>query len=507
MADKGVGNSDKSLSIEDFAIFCKKKGFIFKNSEIYGGLAGVHDYGPIGSEMKRNLQALWWQEFVRKRPDMVGIDGSTISHSKVWEASGHVQSFNDPLVMDLKTKKFYRADHLIEDALRMATDGKTRDELQKIIKDNALKSPDGNDLSEITSFNLMFPVSMGAKSDSETTAYLRGETAQNIFIDYKSVIDTARVKLPFGIAQIGRSYRNEISPRDFIFRQREFEIMELEYFYNPENEAAFEQLEGWSDFDKKEIMLLTKEEQEKGGDKTLARPVKVSEMIGKRLSRIHAYWLVKSLNFYESLGIRKEKLRVREHTSDELSHYSSATFDVEYEFPFGFKEIEGIADRGNYDLSQHEKHSKQKMAFHDDSTGTKVVPHVIEPSFGFDRLFLALLIDSYDDNKERGNIVLHLKESVAPVYAAVMPLVSNKDEIVRISRETFNNLINLGKNVFYDKSGSIGRRYARQDEIGTPYCITIDHQSIEDSTVTIRYRDSKEQKRVAIKNLWSEING
>jgi len=410
--------------------------------------------------------------------------------------------------MDVKTKKFYRADHLIEDALNIATDAKTWDEMQKIIIDNGLKSPEGNDISEITSFNMMFPVTLGASRDSSATAYLRGETAQNIFVDYKNVIDTARVKLPFGIAQIGRAYRNEISPRDFLFRLRELEMMEIEYFYNPENEAAFEELSSWNEFDKREIMLLTKEEQGRGDDKMNATPVTIAEMISKGLlKKIHAYWLVKSLEFYESLGLRKEKLRVREHTKDELSHYSSATFDIDYEFPFGFKEIYGIADRGNYDLSQHEKHSRQKMAFHDDATNTKVVPHVIEPSFGVDRLFMALLIDAYEDDLERGNIALHLKGSIAPVYTAVMPLVSNNEDIVRISKETFDMLIEKGKNIFYDKSGSIGRRYARQDEIGTPYCITIDHQSIEDNTVTIRDRDTKEQKRVAIKQLWSEING
>ncbi|MFT4309647.1 MAG: glycine--tRNA ligase [Candidatus Woesearchaeota archaeon] len=485
-------------SIEEIAVYCKKKGFVYKNSEIYGGLAGIHDYGPLGVEMKRNIQDHWWNTFVRKREDIVGIDGATISSSKVWEASGHLSSFTDPLIMDAKTKKYYRADHLIEDALSIPTDGKSKEELLKIIQDNNLKSPEGNELGEITSFNLMFPINLGAKAESQTQAYLRGETAQNIFINYKNIIDTGRVKIPFGIAQVGRSYRNEISPRDFLYRQREFEIMEIEYFYNPNEDIDIDK--GFLD---KEILLLSAKAQEEG--KSHSKTTYKNMVESGLLSLLHAYWLHQSYQWYVAIGIREENMRVREHVVKELSHYSSATFDIDYNFPFGWKEIYGIADRGNYDLKAHQEKSNKSMEVYNEDTKEKVLCHVIEPSFGLDRAFITIITDAYHDDKERGNIVMSLSPEISPYYATVMPLLSNNDELVSMARKVYDDMLSLGISTYYDKSGSIGRRYARQDEIGTPYCITIDHDSLQDNSVTVRDRDSKEQKRVKINELEYEI--
>jgi glycyl-tRNA synthetase len=482
-------------SIEEITVFCKKKGFVFKNSEIYGGLAGIHDYGPLGVELKRNITDDWWTTFVRSREDMVGIDGATISSSKVWEASGHLSSFTDPLVQDVKTKKYYRADHLIEDNLKIPTDGMSQEELQKIITEKGLKSPEGNALGDISSFNLMFPVSLGAKENNQNIGYLRGETAQNIFINFKNIVDTGRVKAPFGIAQIGRSYRNEISPRDFLFRQREFEIMEIEYFHHPEEKHELDN----TDFLSASIRFLSAQEQEEKGT---AKKMLIRELIEQNsLTELHAYWLYESYKWYISLGIKEENLRVREHVKSELSHYSSATFDIEYNFPFGWKEIFGIANRGNYDLTAHHEKSGKSMEVYDEDTKQKRICHVIEPSFGLDRAIMALIVDAYHDDKERGNIVLSLSPRISPYRVAIMPLLSNNEDLMRKARDIHNRLLSNGINSFFDKSGSIGRRYARQDEIGTPYCITVDHSSLEDDTVTIRDRDSKEQKRIESKEV------
>ncbi len=491
---------EKKLTVDELYTFCKKKGFVFKSSDLYGGLAGFYDYGFLGVELKNNILKDWWNTFVRRRKDIIGIDGSIISKKEVWDASGHTKNFNDPLVQDLKTKKYYRADHLIEDKLNIIVDGKTIEELQKIIDENNLTSPEGNPISKIKVFNLMFPVNIGAEGN--TIGFLRGETAQSIFVNFKNVVDTGRVKLPFGIAQVGKAFRNEISPREFLFRQREFLQMEIEYFYNPNYDLDEEYYENnvFLDF---EFYFLSSEMQEKNEKE---KKVKLKELLEqKKLSKIHAFWLYKSLKWYLKF-LKEENLRVREHLKEELSHYSTATFDIEYNFPFGFKEIFGIADRGNYDLTQHQKFSGKKLEILDDKTGEKIIPNVIEPSFGFDRFFMALILDSYFYDEERKNVVLKLHENLSPYKVAVMPLVSNKKELLDKSLEVYDYILeNSDYNVFFDKSGSIGRRYARQDEIGTPYCITIDFDTLNDDTVTIRFRDTKEQKRVKIQSIINEI--
>ncbi len=497
--------SEKLKSIDELYTFCKKKGFVFKSSELYNGLAGFYDYGFLGVELKNNILKNWWNDFVRLRKDIIGLDGSIISKKKVWDASGHTKNFNDPLVQDLKTKKYYRADHLIEEQLKISVDGKTIEELQRIIEENNLLSPEGNPISKIKVFNLMFPVNIGA--EGTVIAFLRGETAQSIFINFKNIIDTGRVKLPFGIAQVGKAFRNEISPREFLFRQREFLQMEIEYFYNPEYESVEYELEKDENFLEFEFYFLSSEEQIlKEKNERKIKKIRMKELLEqKKIKKIHAYWLYKSLKWYYKF-LKEENLRVREHLKEELSHYSSATFDIEYNFPFGFKEIFGIADRGNYDLSQHQKYSGKSLEFFDEKTGKKIVPNVIEPSFGFDRFFMALIIDSYFYEEERGNVVLKLHENISPYKIAVLPLVSNKKELLDKSFEVYYYLLkNSEFNIFFDKSGSIGRRYARQDEIGTPYCITIDFDTLNDDSVTVRFRDSKKQKRIKIQSILNEI--
>lgn len=477
-------------SIEHIATFCKRKGIIFPSAEIYGGFSGFFDYGPLGTQIKRNIEQSWWKRFVTSRQDVVGMDGTTITHGKIWEASGHLQNFSDLVVEDVKTKKRYRADHLVEQVLKLPMDGKTREEINRIIDEHDIKSPDGNALLPAAAFNLMFPVQVGV--DKENVGYLRGETAQSIFTQFRNITQNTRVQLPFGIAQTGRAYRNEISPRDFLFRTREFEQMELEYFFDPQSAFTL-----FTDKHRQTTcVVLTAQDQEKN---VAPRQWTFGHLVESgKLSEIHAYWLVESLWWFESIGISKENLRLREHTAKELSHYSSATFDLEYDFPgMGFKELFGCADRGNYDLSQHEKHSKHSMQLHDDRTNRKVVPSVIEPSFGLGRTFLAVLCDAYEENKQREQTILHLKSRIAPVQIGVFPLVkklsAEAEQIMDVLEETYA--------CFYDESGSIGRRYARQDEIGTPYCITVDFDSLDDKAVTLRDRDSTQQKRIAIEKL------
>ena len=493
-----------NLTVEALATFCKKKGFVFKSSEIYGGLAGVHDYGFLGVELKRAVMDSWWRRFVTGREDIVGLDGAILSSAKIWEASGHTQSFNDPLVTDRKTGKTYRADHLIEDALGIPTDGKSVEELASLIREHKLTSPEGNELSDITTFNLMFPVQMGSRDGSASLAYLRGEIAQIIFANFRNVLDTGRVKLPFGIAQMGKAFRNEISPREFLYRQREFEILEIEYFYAPGKEIDYTDMPEHA-FRERTIRFLSKKHQD---TQAAAESVRIGSLIeAGTLNEVHAYWLAESIAWFESLGLTSEKLRVREHLHDELSHYSRATFDIEYEFPFGYKEIFGIADRTDYDLRAHQERTGKSMEVFDDEQKEKILPHVIEPSFGLDRTLLALLFDAYDPGTERGNIVLRLTTSIAPIQVAILPLKSNEPELVRIARAIHRELLDAGIRSYYDKSGSIGRRYARQDEIGTPYAITIDHQTLEDGTVTLRDRNTTHQNRLKREELENEING
>ncbi|MEM3374712.1 MAG: glycine--tRNA ligase [Candidatus Woesearchaeota archaeon] len=486
------------LSIDDFAVFCKKKGFVYPSGEIYGSLAGFYDYGPLGVELKNNIKNHWWKTFVQDRDDVVGIDGSLITNKKVWEASGHLSSFSDLLVECKKCHKHFRADHLVEEKLKINVDGLNAESLSKLIKDNNLKCPECNsELSEIKSFNLMFPLQIGADINKDSTAYLRGETAQVIFTAFKNVIETSRVKLPFGIAQIGKAFRNEIAPRNFLFRQREFEQMELEYFIKPDEKKC--PLLSKKHLELEFLFLSEKDQEQKQEEKKVILKDLIKQ---KLLSEWHAYWLIESYLWFIDLGIREENLRIREHLKKELSHYSTATFDIEYKFPFGWKEIHGNADRGQFDLTQHMKYSGKSLEIFDEESKQKVLPKVIEPSFGVDRAFLALMYDAYNEDKDRGNVVLKIKPKLSPIKIAVFPLVNKLEEqaleIYLMLKKDFVSI--------YDRSGSIGRRYARADEIGIPYCITIDFETLEDKSITIRDRNTTKQERVKINELKQKLN-
>jgi len=480
-----------SISIEDLTVFAKKKGFVYPSNEIYGGFAGFYDYGPLGVELKNNLKSNWWKTFVQNRDDIFGIDGSIISSKKIWEASGHLTSFADLIVECSKCKNNHRADHLIEDKLAMNVEGLDANALNKLIKDNNIKCPDcKSSLKEIKSFNLMFPVQVGTSKDN--IAYLRGETAQLIFSVFKNVVDSSRVKLPFGIAQIGKAFRNEISPRNFLFRTREFEQMEIEYFIRPKEKKcpllSKRQLQ-------LEFQFLSEQDQVK---KRKHKKVKMSSLINKKLlGEWHAYWLAESYLWFIDLGIKEKNLRIREHTKQELSHYSLGTFDIDYNFPFGWKELYGNANRGQYDLKQHMKFSGKSMEIFDEQTKQRLIPKVIEPSFGVDRAFLTFLYDAYESDKKGGNVVLKLNSQIAPIKIAVFPLVNKLDE------HALKVYLMLKKDFVckWDRSGSIGRRYARADEIGIPYTITYDFDSLDDKSVTIRDRDTTKQIRVKIEDL------
>jgi glycyl-tRNA synthetase len=468
--EQKISNIKEELTIDSLANFCKKKGFVFKSSEIYGGLGGFWDFGPLGVELFNNIKQDWWNYFVKSRKNMVGMEASIISHPKTWEASGHLQNFNDIFVKCKKCNKVGKLDE---------------SELGKV------KCDCGGEYENHEKFNLMFETKIG--TTEPMTAYLRGETAQAMFMDFKLIQQVSRQKLPFGIAQIGRCFRNEISPRDFLFRSREFHIGEFEFFINPEEEKC-------SLLEKKQldvkIRLLDAETQKKGKEEL--RETTIKEMLKeKRLGEWHAYWLAEQVLWFESLGLKE--IKIREHTKDELSHYSSATFDIDYEYVFGSKEIAGNANRGQYDLTQHEKFSKEKMEIFDESTGKRVIPKVIEPTFGIERVFLAILTKAYNYDSKRQNIVLKIPAKLAPIKAAVFPIVK-QPEYEKIAEEIVNDL-KKEFNVVYDEGGSIGRRYARADESGTPMCITIDDLSPKRKDVTIRDRDSTLQIRVKIKEL------
>jgi len=426
-------------SIEKIVSLSKRRGFIFQSSEIYGGLGSTWDYGPLGVEMKNNIKKFWWDEMVTSRRNVVGMDAAILMHPEVWEASGHVHNFHDPMVDCKNCKARYRADHmdLEKPCVRC---GKT-------------------DWTEPRQFNLMFKTSLGALADSSDETYLRPETAQGIFVNFSNVVTTARQKLPFGIAQLGKAFRNEITTGNFLFRTREFEQMEMEFFIYPEN--AKEQLE---------------------------------------------YWSQERLNWFKKLGVRENKLRLRPHGKDELAHYSTACYDVEYEFPFGWSELEGIADRGTYDLDQHNEHSKKKQTYFDQPNNQHIVPTVIEASAGVDRAFLTCLVDAYREEEVKGEqrVMLKLSPKVAPITCAVFPLV-NKNGLPEISDKIFEELQSAGISTFFDQGGSIGRRYRRQDEAGTPYGVTIDHQTIDDNTVTLRDRDTMEQIRIPAEKVKTEL--
>jgi glycyl-tRNA synthetase len=434
---------EDAVTMEKIVSLCKRRGFIFQSSEIYGGLASTYDYGHYGVLLKNNVKSEWQRAMIQKRDDVVALDAAILMHPKTWEASGHLAGFSDPLVQCLgECKQRFRADHLREAQ-----------------PEGELRCPVcGGELSEPREFNLMFQTHMGPVVDEGSTIYLRPETAQGIFVNFKNVLQFSRKRPPFGIAQIGKAFRNEITPGNFIFRTREFEQMELEFFVPPA------EAEEW-----------------------------------------YRYWLKQREDWYTELGIRPDHLRVREHDKDELSHYSSGTSDVEYLFPMGWSELEGIANRGDYDLTAHMKASGEKLEYVDSATGERYIPYVIEPSAGADRGTLAFIVDAYHSEEVEGRerVVLALHPRLAPVKVAVLPLV-NKEGQPEKAREIYEELREI-MSAEYDVGGSIGKRYRRQDEIGTPWGITVDHTTMEDGTVTLRDRDSLEQIRIPADEVASEL--
>ncbi len=411
---------------------CKRRGFIYPSSEIYGGVSGCWDYGPMGVELRRNIKDSWWKNVVQDRLNVVGVDSSIIMNPNVWKASGHVDSFTDPMVDCKECQLRFRADQLDSD-----------------------RCPEcGGELTEPRLFNLMFKTHLGAVENDASLAYLRPETAQGIFVQFLNVLNDSRQKIPFGIAQIGKAFRNEVTPRNFIFRSREFEQMELEFFCAPD------ETEKWFD-----------------------------------------YWVEERMSWYYGIGLKKENLRLREHTEDELAHYAKRCIDIEYNFPFGWQELEGIADRQDFDLSQHQKFSGKKMNYFDDGASKRYIPHVIETSAGVDRILLTVLVDAFEEEEER--TVLRFSSVMAPISVAVFPLLKKpplKEKAKQMERELREKF-----RTFYDEVGSIGRRYRRQDEVGTPCCVTVDFDTLEDNTVTLRYRDSMEQIRVNCDNICDEV--
>ncbi|MFH1056279.1 MAG: glycine--tRNA ligase [Candidatus Micrarchaeota archaeon] len=492
MAEKN-GKIDKVINL------CSRRGLVFQNSELYSPLGGFFDYAHYGLEIKKRLAESWWNHFVRQREDVVGLDGAIISSSKVWKASGHLESFTDPLVECKKCKSRFRADQLVEDELKLEVEGLDEKTLAKLISEHKLKCEKcKGELAESRKFNLMFKSFVGSVEDASSEVYLRPETAQAIFADFKLISSFARKKLPFGIAQIGKAFRNEISPRNFLFRAREFEQMELEYFLHPDKKPSFDKTR----LDLK-IKVLTAKEQAgsapKMVEKTLEQLVKEKVISGEWL----AYWIGEALFWLESIGLRKENLRIRQHVPTELSHYSKETWDVEYDYPeWGWKELTGVADRGDFDLMQHQTHSKKDLGFFDEETKQKIVPKVIEPSFGLDRLFFTLLIDAFSEEGEK--TLLKLKPGLAPLDCAVFPLMT-RDGLDAKARKVFEMLQKEGFSCEYDEAGSIGKRYARMDEVGTPFCLTVDYDSLKQDDVTIRYRDSGKQERIKIKSSPAEL--
>lgn len=448
--------------LEQVSNLAKRRGFIFPSSEIYGGLANTYDYGPYGAVLKEKVRRLWWKRFISTRSDIYGIDSSIIINPKVWEASGHVANFGDVMVEDKVTHRRYRADHVIEDFFsakgeEVKVDGKTPEELQQIIEENGIKSPEGNPMTPARKFNGLFQTQLGIIEGEGSSVYLRGEIAQGLFINFKNVLDSLHPKLPFGIGQAGKVFRNEITKGQFTFRTLEFDLMEFEYFFDPT-------LEDWN--------------------------------------KLFDYWREIMWKFALELGLDESKLRWRAHEKFELSHYSSRTEDIEYKFPWGYKEMWGCAYRSDFDLKNHSQFSGQELAY-TYPDGKKVVPHVIEPTFGLSRLITILLMDAYREEEVNGETrtVLALAPQIAPVTVAVLPLVK-KGGLAEKAIEIYE-MLQKQYDCEYDQSGSIGKRYRRQDEIGTPFCVTVDFETLEDNAVTIRLRDSMEQKRISI----NELNG
>jgi glycyl-tRNA synthetase len=443
------------VTMEKVVALCKRRGLIFPASEIYGGIANTYDYGHYGVLLKNNVVNAWWKAMIQERDDVVALDSAIIQHPRTWEASGHLEGFTDPLVDCKACKLRFRADHIEEARAGTAEHpdvrcGRAPSKLPGDHKDC--------DLTDPREFNLMFETTIGPVKEAGSTVFLRPETAQGIFLDFKTTLGYARRKPPFGIAQIGKSFRNEITPGNFVFRTLEFEQMEMEFFVPPD------EAERW-----------------------------------------HEYWMEQRFEWYVSLGIERDNLRLRPHGPEELSHYSSATSDIEYLYPIGWSELEGIANRGDFDLTQHAKFSGQKLEYVDTATGERYVPHVVEPAAGVGRTVLALLCDAYDEDEIGGErrTVLRLRPSMAPIKVAVLPLV-NKAGMPELARQIYEDLRARVPSE-YDAGGSIGRRYRRQDEIGTPFGVTVDGQSTEDSTVTLRDRDTLEQERVPIAELGDEV--
>lgn len=430
--------NESGASMEKIVSLCKRRGFVYPSSEIYGGLSATWDYGPLGSELKNNIQNLWWKEMTRKHDNIVGLDAAIMMHPRTWEASGHVENFSDPLVDCKKCKTRFRADKLSAEVLE------------------SRKCPEcGGELTESRQFNLMFSTHMGPVADSGSIIYLRPETAQGIFVNFKNVVDTSRVTIPFGIAQVGKAFRNEITTKNFIFRTCEFEQMEMQFFVKPGDEDE------WFD-----------------------------------------YWKKTRMAYYENMGINSDKLRFHQHGEGELAHYAKDAYDIEYEYPFGWEELEGIHSRTDFDLGRHSEYCGKEINYLDPQTNERYIPYVIETSAGLTRSVLIALMDAYEEEnlgtdskgREDNRTVLHFHPNIAPVTVAVLPLVK-KDGLAELAKEIQNEL-KEDFATFYDKSGAIGRRYRRQDEIGTPFCVTVDYDSKDNNDVTLRFRDSMEQIRI-----------
>jgi len=433
-----------SVTMEKIVSLCKRRGFVFQSSEIYGKLNACYDYGPLGVELKKNVKDAWWRSMVYEHENIVGLDAAILMHPRVWEASGHVAGFTDPLVDCRQCKMRFREDEI---------------DPQKWEKRQCPNCGNKGSLTEPRQFNLMFKTHMGPVEEDAAIVYLRPETAQGIYVNYKNVMDSSRQKVPFGIAQIGKAFRNEITPGNFIFRTREFEQMEMQFFIHPSHdEEVFE------------------------------------------------YWKEKRFSWYDSIGIRKEKRRFHQHGEGELAHYAKKAFDIQYEYPIGWKELEGIHNRTDYDLSRHQEYSGKDLSYFDDTSRERFIPYIIETSAGVDRTVLTCLVDAYEEQQleKDTRIVMHLNPILAPCKAAVFPLV-NRDGMPEIAHRITDDL-KKHFSVFYDDSGAVGRRYRRQDEAGTPFCITVDSQTLQDDTVTIRDRDSMQQDRVPMQGLAAILN-
>jgi glycyl-tRNA synthetase len=487
-----MGEDCQQSFMEKISSLCKRRGFIFQSSDIYGGLNGFFDYGPLGVELKKNIKNAWWNDVVRRRKNVVGLDCSIISHPDVWKASGHIAGFSDPMVDCKESKMRFRADQLFFSKISVGgnsigyVSALESPDMQQIVEDKAnnlkqklaivgnldpivlksyteataderalIPSPATGNSGSLTpprDFNLMFKTHVGALNDSTSVAYLRPETAQGIFTNFKNILDSTRVKIPFGIAQIGRSFRNEITPRNFIFRSREFEQMELEFFIDDREES-------WRKW--------------------------------------HEYWVSERLNWHRSIGLPRDMLGLDVHEKSKLAHYAKACTDITFKYPFGVQELEGVAARGCFDLEQHQRMSGQSMEYFDDGEKRKFIPHVIEPSAGVDRTLLAVLCAAYGEDEIGGEkrVVMRFSPRVAPIKLAILPIVKNRDEIVAKARDVYTKMQNHW-NVYYDEGGAIGRRYRRMDEIGTPFCLTVDFDSLANDTFTIRFRDTAEQTRL-----------